>query len=61
MMIQPVKRCDIVLYDFGTEIGSVQGGIRPAVVVQTDTQNTSSPTTIVAPLTKKLKKVFQKK
>ena len=57
MMIQPVKRCDIVLYDFGTEIGSVQGGIRPAVVVQTDTQNTSSPTTIVAPLTKKLKKV----
>ena len=56
MMIQPVKRCDIVLYDFGSKNGSVQGGIRPAVVVQANAHNIASPTTIVAPITKKLKK-----
>ena len=56
MMTQPIKRCDIVLYDFGSENGSVQGGIRPAVVVQADNQNASSPTTIVAPVTTRIKK-----
>lgn len=36
-----------------TKIGSEQGGIRPASVVQTDKENWKNPTVIIAPLTKK--------
>ena len=56
-MTRTIKRGDIVYYDFGPNNGSVQGGMRPAVVLQNDTRNKQSPTTIVAPLTTELKKL----
>ena len=54
------KRFDVILVDFGKDvIGSEQGGVRPAIVVQNDTGNYFSTTTIVIPLTKHFKKLFQ--
>lgn len=50
------KRGDIVMYDFGDNIGSVQCGYRPAVVLQNNDQNENSPTTIIAPTTTAKKK-----
>ena len=56
-MIHPqIRRGDIFRYDFGPGIGSVQGGIRPVIVLQNDRQNMRSPTTIIAPLTSKTHK-----
>ena len=51
-----VKRGDIFIFDFGTGVGSVQGGKRPAIVLQNDRLNKHSPTTIIAPLTSKAHK-----
>ena len=51
-----VKRGDIWLVDFGDVVGSEQGGIRPVVIVQNDKGNEYSPTTLVCPLTSKMKK-----
>lgn len=51
-----LKRGDLVIVEFGPASGSVQGGKRPAVVLQNDVQNHYSPTTIVAPITSVLKK-----
>ena len=39
--------------------GSIQNGVRPVVVIQNDVGNEHSPTTIVACVTKQLKKEFQ--
>jgi len=50
-MVEEVKRYDVVLVDFGSVIGSEQGGIRPAVVVQNNKGNIYSSTTIVIPMT----------
>lgn len=54
-------RCyDIWMVDFGNDIlGSEQGGRRPAVVIQNNTGNTYSDTTIVIPLTTRIKKLTQ--
>ena len=53
-MIHPqIKRGDIFLYDFGPYDGSVQGGLRPAITL---TESSNSPTVIIAPITKVLKK-----
>lgn len=49
-----VLRGDIVLVDLQVGIGSEQGGIRPAVIIQNDVSNKYSPTTIVAPVTSKV-------
>jgi len=46
-----IRRGDIVEVDFGLPVGSVQGGIRPAVVVQNDAGNIHSPTTLVMSVT----------
>lgn len=51
-----LKRGDLVIVEFAPGFGSVQGGKRPAIVLQNNTQNTYSPTTIVAPITSVLKK-----
>ena len=52
-----LKRGDIVLVNLGHHNGtSLQGGFRPAVVVQNSAQNAASATTIIAPLTSVLKK-----
>lgn len=59
-MKMELKRFDIVLVDFGDDvIGSEQGGIRPAVIIQNNPGNTYSNSTIVMPLTKKIKKLNQ--
>ena len=58
--MKPVRRFDVVLVDFGVEmIKGEQAGVRPAIVVQNDIGNVHSPTTIVIPLTKNIKKLSQ--
>ena len=47
-------RGDIYLVDLGKPIGSVQGGCRPAVVIQNDIGNQYGPTLIVAPITSRI-------
>lgn len=59
-MDRQLKAFDIILVDFGQEpIDSEQGGIRPAVIVQTDAGNIHSPTTLVMPFTTKIKHLYQ--
>lgn len=59
-MIQKLKRYDVILVNFGYDVvGSEQGKVRPAVIIQNDTGNYFSNTTIVAPLTSKLKHLNQ--
>ena len=54
------KRFDIVLIDFRENtIGSEQGGIRPAIIIQNDKGNTFSSTTIVMPVTSNIKHLNQ--
>ena len=52
-----IKMFDVFQVDFGNAIGSEQEKERPAVVVQNDKGNKYSPTVIVIPLTKELKKL----
>lgn len=56
MKTQTVKRFEIYLYDFRSRPGSVQNGIRPALIIQDDRFNENSPTTIVAAITSVIKK-----
>ena len=51
-----VKRGDVFLVNFGATFGSVQGGMRPAVIVQNDVGNAHSPTVTVVPITSAMKK-----
>ena len=46
-----IHRGEIYLIDLSNQVGSEQSGVRPAVVVQNETGNMHSPTTIVCPLT----------
>ena len=48
-----INRGDIVLVNLDPVIGSEQGKIRPAVVIQNNIGNEYSPTTIIAPITSK--------
>lgn len=55
-----LKQYDVVLVNFGAEtIDSEQSGKRPAVVIQNDTGNLFSKTTIVIPFTSKHKNLNQ--
>lgn len=59
-MKENYKRFDVVLVDFGqVEFAGEQGGKRPAVILQNDTGNYFSSTTLVVPLTSKIKHVNQ--
>ena len=49
-----IKRGDVVLVNLDPPVGSEQGKVRPAVVIQNDIGNEYSPTTIVAPITSKI-------
>ena len=51
-----VRRGDIVIADLDGATGSEQGKMRPVLVIQNDTGNKHSPTTIIVPLTSKKKK-----
>ena len=46
-----IKRGDIILANLEPVMGSEQGKVRPCLVIQNDTSNTYSPTTIVASIT----------
>jgi len=45
----------IVYVNLGEGEGSEQGGVRPCIVIQNDTGNKFSTTTLVAPITKEIK------
>ena len=55
-----VKQGHIYYVDFPVSIGSVQSGIRPAVVTSANSRNATSPTVTVAIITSKLKKIWLK-
>ncbi len=54
-----VSRGDIIWVDFKDYYGNVQGGIRPALVLQNNKGNHYSPTVILCTLTTKNKKLSQ--
>lgn len=50
-----MKRGEVYYADLNMVVGSEQGGIRPVVIVQNDSGNKYSPTTIIVPMTSKKK------
>lgn len=48
-----IKRYDIVQADLSGTVGSEQGGVRPVLIIQNDTGNLYSSTTIVMPFSTK--------
>lgn len=50
-----IHRGEIYLIDLSNQVGSEQSGVRPAIIVQNETGNIFSPTTIICPLTSKNK------
>lgn len=58
-MINTIKRSEIYYADLSPVVGSEQGGIRPVLILQNDTGNKFSSTTIVAPITSVPKKKSQ--
>lgn len=52
-MNKNVKRGEIYYANLSPVAGSEQGGIRPALILQNDTGNKHSPTTIVVAITSK--------
>ena len=51
-----IKRGEIYYADLSPVVGSEQGGVRPVLILQNDTGNKHSPTTIVAAITGREKK-----
>lgn len=51
-----VSRGDVVLCDLNPVVGTEQAGIRPAAILQIDRANASSPHTIIAPFTTKIRR-----
>lgn len=51
-----IKFGDVMMIDFGEYDKSVQGGIRPGVIIQNNIGNRYSPTSIAVPLTSEIKK-----
>ena len=51
-----IKRGDIYYAHLDTVVGSEQSGDRPTVIVQNDLGNLHSPTVVIVPLTRKMKK-----
>jgi len=49
-----IKRGEIVLANLEPVIGSEQGRVRPVLIIQNNSSNEFSPTTIVAPITTKI-------
>ena len=57
--MKDIKRGEIYYADLSPVIGSEQGGVRPVLILQNDTGNKFSSTTIVAPITSVPKKRSQ--
>jgi mRNA interferase MazF len=53
-----VNRGELVLVDLNPVVGTEQSGIRPAVIVQVNKANKTSPHTIIVPLTSKIRNVI---
>ena len=53
-----MKKGDLYFADLSPVVGSEQGGIRPVLVVQNDIGNYYSPTTIIAPITSRIKTIM---
>ena len=51
-----IKRGEIYYADLNPVKGHEQGGVRPVLILQNNLGNTYSPTTIVAPITSKVRK-----
>ena len=49
-----INKGDIFYANLDGAIGSEQKGYRPVIIVQNDTGNEHSPTTIIVPLTKRI-------
>ena len=49
---------EIYRYDFGKHEGSIQNGVRPAVIIQNNKLNEHSPTTLIAAVTSVTKKLY---
>ena len=56
MITSKIKRGDIYYAHLDPVVGSEQGGDRPTVIVQNDVGNAHSPTVVIVPLTRKMKK-----
>ena len=50
-----MKRGDIFLVDLNPVMGTEQAGIRPALVIQIDRANVTSPHTIIIPFTTRIR------
>lgn len=48
---------DVMMIDFGGYENSVQGGVRPGIIMQNNIGNKYSPTSIAVPLTTEIKKL----
>ncbi len=57
-MSREVKRGEIYWVDWSPGRGSEQSGVRPALIIQNDTGNRLSPTTIVASISTALEKPY---
>ena len=57
-MSREVKRGEIYWVDWSPGRGSEQSGVRPALIIQNDTGNRHSPTTIVASLSAALERHY---
>ena len=53
-----VKRGDVSLVDLNPVVGTEQAGIRPALVIQIDRANVTSPHTIIIAFTTKIKETI---
>lgn len=54
------RKYDVVMVNFPEQqCGSIQAGLRPAVIIQNDIGNLYSPTILVIPLTSKIKSLSQ--
>lgn len=53
-----VNQWGIYIIDLGEGIGSIQGGVRPCLILQNAIGNAHSPTTLVAPITSSIKSVI---
>lgn len=53
-----LSRGDIFLVDLNPVIGTEQAGIRPALIIQIDRANDSSPHTIIIPFTTRIREAI---
>lgn len=53
-----LSRGDIFLVDLNPVVGTEQAGIRPALIIQIDRANVSSPHTIIIPFTTRIREAI---